>query len=90
MGTQNANNLISVSSDGRMCSWSLDMLSSPQDTQDLQQKQNKAVAATCMTFPVGEVNNFIVGSEEGAVYSGKINRFILVHDMNLYDFMFLL
>uniref|UniRef100_A0A6M2DIL6 Putative cytoplasmic dynein intermediate chain n=1 Tax=Xenopsylla cheopis TaxID=163159 RepID=A0A6M2DIL6_XENCH len=69
VGTQNAHNLISVSSDGRMCSWSLDMLSAPQDTQDLQQKQNKQVAATCMTFPTGEVNNFIVGSEEGTVYS---------------------
>lgn len=30
VGTQNANNLITVSTDGRMCSWSLDMLSQPQ------------------------------------------------------------
>ena len=30
VGTQNAHNLISVSNDGKMCSWSLDMLSQPQ------------------------------------------------------------
>lgn len=30
VGTQNANNLISISTDGKMCSWSLDMLSHPQ------------------------------------------------------------
>ena len=30
VGTQNAHNLISVSTDGKMCSWSLDMLSQPQ------------------------------------------------------------
>jgi dynein intermediate chain len=27
-----------------------------------------AVAATCMSFPAGDINNFIVGSEEGVVY----------------------
>ena len=32
VGTQNANNLISISTDGKMCSWSLDMLSQPQVT----------------------------------------------------------
>lgn len=30
VGTQNAHNLITVSTDGKMCSWSLDMLSTPQ------------------------------------------------------------
>ncbi len=30
LGTQNAHNLISISTDGKMCSWSLDMLSTPQ------------------------------------------------------------
>lgn len=34
VGTQNANNLITVSTDGRMCSWSLDMLSQPQVSGD--------------------------------------------------------
>ena len=42
VGTQNAHNLISISTDGRLCSWSLDMLSQPQETLELQQhKQSK-------------------------------------------------
>ncbi|XP_037132294.1 cytoplasmic dynein 1 intermediate chain 2-like isoform X3 [Syngnathus acus] len=69
VGTQNANNLISVSTDGKMCSWSLDMLSQPQDSLELVFKQSKAVAVTSMAFPLGDVNNFVVGSEDGSVYT---------------------
>lgn len=70
VGTPNAHNLISISTDGRLCSWSLDMLSQPQETLELQQhKQSKAVAVTSLAFPTGDVNNFIVGSEEGTVYT---------------------
>ncbi|XP_074593499.1 dynein, cytoplasmic 1, intermediate chain 2a-like isoform X2 [Brevipalpus obovatus] len=69
VGTQNAHNLISVSTDGKLCSWSLDMLSSPQDTMELTPKQSKTVAVTSISFPVGESNNFILGCEEGAVYT---------------------
>ncbi|XP_011305992.1 cytoplasmic dynein 1 intermediate chain isoform X10 [Fopius arisanus] len=69
VGTQNAHNLISISTDGKMCSWSLDMLSQPQETLDLQAKQSKAIAVTRLAFPHGDVNNFVVGSEDGTVYS---------------------
>ncbi|XP_076031639.1 cytoplasmic dynein 1 intermediate chain short wing isoform X36 [Oratosquilla oratoria] len=69
VGTQNAHNLISVSTDGKMCSWSLDMLSQPQESMELQHKQSRAVAVTSLAFPHGDVNNFIVGSEEGAVFT---------------------
>lgn len=31
-------------------------------------KQSKAVAVTSMSFPLGDVNNFVVGSEDGSVY----------------------
>ncbi|XP_078737680.1 cytoplasmic dynein 1 intermediate chain 1-like isoform X2 [Lampetra fluviatilis] len=71
LGTQNAHNLISVSTDGKMCSWNLDMLSQPQDSMELSHKQSKAVAVTCMAFPLGDVNNFVVGSEEGSVYTAS-------------------
>ena len=30
VGTANAHNVITISSDGKLCSWSLDMLSQPQ------------------------------------------------------------
>jgi len=69
VGTQNAHNLISVSTDGKMCSWSLDMLSQPQESMELQHKQSRAVAVTSLAFPTGDVNNFVVGSEEGAVFT---------------------
>lgn len=71
VGTQNAHNLISISTDGKMCSWSLDMLSQPQDSMELKHKQSKPVAVMSMTFPSNDVNNFVVGSEDGAVYTAS-------------------
>ncbi|XP_018790640.1 PREDICTED: cytoplasmic dynein 1 intermediate chain-like isoform X3 [Bactrocera latifrons] len=70
VGTQNAHNVISISSDGKLCSWSLDMLSHPQDTLELQQQRpSKSIAVTCMAFPANEINNLVMGSEDGYVYS---------------------
>ncbi|XP_068091153.1 cytoplasmic dynein 1 intermediate chain 1 isoform X2 [Hyperolius riggenbachi] len=69
VGTQNAHNLITVSTDGRLCSWSLDMLSAPQESMELVYNKSKPVAVTGMAFPTGDVNNFVVGSEEGTVYT---------------------
>ncbi|XP_011293790.1 cytoplasmic dynein 1 intermediate chain isoform X16 [Musca domestica] len=71
VGTQNAHNVISISSDGKLCSWSLDMLSLPQDTMELQQSQKKAIAITCMAFPANEINSLVMGSEDGYVYSAS-------------------
>lgn len=78
VGTQNAHNVISISSDGKLCSWSLDMLSQPQDTLELQQSQKKAIAITCMAFPANEINSLVMGSEDGYVYSGKF-RFGIIN-----------
>ncbi|KAG5265004.1 hypothetical protein AALO_G00260390 [Alosa alosa] len=71
VGTQNANNLITVSTDGKMCSWSLDMLSQPQESMELVYNKSKPVAVTAMAFPTGDVNNYVVGSEEGTVYTAS-------------------
>ncbi|XP_030644657.1 dynein cytoplasmic 1 intermediate chain 1a isoform X3 [Chanos chanos] len=71
VGTQNANNLITVSTDGKMCSWSLDMLSQPQESMELVYNKSKPVAVTGMAFPTGDVNNYVVGSEEGTVYTAS-------------------
>ncbi|XP_048117710.1 cytoplasmic dynein 1 intermediate chain 1 isoform X5 [Alosa alosa] len=71
VGTQNANNLITVSTDGKMCSWSLDMLSQPMESMELVYNKSKPVAVTGMAFPAGDVNNFVVGSEEGTVYTAS-------------------
>eukprot|EP01094_Clydonella_sp_ATCC50884_P003674 TRINITY_DN1279_c3_g1_i2.p1 TRINITY_DN1279_c3_g1~~TRINITY_DN1279_c3_g1_i2.p1 ORF type:complete len:435 (-),score=129.89 TRINITY_DN1279_c3_g1_i2:222-1526(-) len=77
VGTENAHNLVSVSTDGRMCSWTLDNLREPLDVLDLKNRDAKGsltVAPTCMSFPVGDdgntgVNRCVVGTEDGGVYS---------------------
>lgn len=46
------------------------MLSQPQETMELcQQKQSRLIAVTSMSFPHADYNNFILGSQDGAVYS---------------------
>lgn len=69
VGTPNANNLISISTDGKMCSWSLEMLSQPQESLELAHKQAKCVAATSMSFLSNDVNNLVLGSEDGSVFT---------------------
>lgn len=44
-------------------------MNTPQETLELQCKQARHVAVTTMGFRPGDVNNFIVGSEEGPVYT---------------------
>jgi len=74
VGSTNAHNLVSVSTDGRLCVWSLDNLATPSETLELNNKINKPVTApvavTSLSFPEGEVNSFLVGSEEGVVFQG--------------------
>ncbi|KAF6033005.1 DYNC1I1 [Bugula neritina] len=71
VGTENAHNLITISTDGKVCSWSLDMLSQPQDSMILTatNKNKLPVAALSMSFLSGDVNNFLIGGEDGAVSS---------------------
>ena len=72
VGTQNAHNVVTISTDGKLCSWSLDMLSAPQETTELsQQKQGRPAAVTCVSFPQNDFNNFITGSEEGTIYASS-------------------
>jgi dynein intermediate chain len=74
LGTQNANNLVTISTDGRMCVWAFESLHQPLEVLELRNKQSKSVtgggnvAPTCMAFSEGEVNEFFVGSEEATVY----------------------
>ncbi|ESN94691.1 hypothetical protein HELRODRAFT_107931 [Helobdella robusta] len=69
VGSQNAHNLASISTDGKMCFWNLDMLSQPQETMELQHKQSKQAAAMCFSFACCDSNNFVLGCEECVVYS---------------------
>jgi len=36
---------------------------------ELQNKQTKSVAVTCMSFQLNNVNNFAIGAEDGSVFT---------------------
>ena len=75
VGTQNAHNLITISNNGRVCSWEMNKLVQPKETVDLKTKLSGAkasakeveVAATCLATSEEEFNQFFVGSEDGTV-----------------------
>ncbi|TFK25590.1 dynein intermediate chain [Coprinopsis marcescibilis] len=76
VGTQNAHNLITSSSDGTVCSWLVDMLAQPQETLELLHtghNKTSEVAITTLDFPANETTTFWVGTEEGNVY--QANRY---------------
>ena len=72
VGTQNANNIISTSTDGVVCSWSVDMLAQPQEyialTSPPPTYKTEDLAPTCMAFPRSDPTYFLVGTEEGGIY----------------------
>ncbi|EAU90208.2 dynein intermediate chain [Coprinopsis cinerea okayama7 len=76
VGTQNAHNLITSSSDGTVCSWLVDMLAQPQETLELLHtghNKTSEVAITTLDFPANETTTFWVGTEEGSIY--QANRY---------------
>ncbi|KAI9694479.1 MAG: hypothetical protein M1822_000095 [Bathelium mastoideum] len=71
VGTQNANNIISCSTDGVVCGWSVDMLAQPQEYLELQTPQpakSEEMAPTCIAFPHSDPTYFLAGTEEGTIY----------------------
>ncbi|EEB99275.1 hypothetical protein MPER_01076, partial [Moniliophthora perniciosa FA553] len=89
VGTQNAHNLITTSTDGTVCSWLVDMLAQPQETLELiHAGHNKTgeVAITTMDFPDNETTTFWVGTEEGNVYqANRYDRAGAKAGLNQYD-----
>lgn len=71
VGTQNANNIISCSTEGVVCGWTVDMLSQPQEFVELVTPppgKTEDLSPTCMSFPSSDPTSFLVGTEEGAIY----------------------
>lgn len=71
VGTQNANNIISCSTDGVACAWSMDVFAQPQELLELKAPppaKIEDVSPTCLSFPDGDPTFFLVGSEEGTIY----------------------
>ncbi|KAG9312939.1 WD40-repeat-containing domain protein [Chiua virens] len=89
VGTQNAHNLITSSTDGTFCSWLVDMLAQPQETLELiHAGHNKTgeVAVTTLDFPDNETTAFWVGTEEGNVYqANRYDRAGAKAGLNQYD-----
>lgn len=89
VGTQNAHNLITSSTDGTVCSWLVDMLARPQETLELiHAGHNKTgeVAITTLDFPDNETTTFWVGTEEGNVYqANRYDRAGAKAGLNQYD-----
>ncbi|KAJ1822393.1 hypothetical protein GGH91_001933 [Coemansia sp. RSA 2671] len=76
VGSTNAHQLISASTDGLVCSWQLDMLAQPQEIIELTHPahlRTDEVSVTCMDFADNETTAFIVGTAEGAAY--QVNRY---------------
>lgn len=73
VGTQNANNIISCSTDGVVCGWSMDVFAKPQELLELKNPTQAKVAVedvspTCLSFPQTDPTFFLVGSEEGTIF----------------------
>jgi dynein intermediate chain, cytosolic len=89
VGTQNAHNLITSSSDGTVCSWLVDMLAQPQETLELVHTghaKTAEVAITALCFPDNETTTFWVGTEEGNVYqANRYDRAGAKAGLNAYD-----
>lgn len=73
VGTQNANNIISCSTDGVVCGWSMDVFAQPQELLELKNPTQAKVAVedispTCVSFPQTDPTFFLVGSEEGTIF----------------------
>lgn len=71
IGTQNSNNIISCSTDGVVCGWTVDMLVQPNESMTLLNPppaKYEDISPTCMGFPQLDQTFFLVGSEEGTMF----------------------
>ncbi|KAI9894232.1 MAG: hypothetical protein M1814_004086 [Vezdaea aestivalis] len=71
VGTQNANNIISCSTDGVVCGWTVDMLAQPQELLELTAQmpaRTEDIAPTCISFPQSDPTFFLIGTEEGIIH----------------------
>lgn len=75
VGTRQANSILSTSSDGLVCTWSVDMLAQPNDTVELAllpPSRVEEVSPTAVTHSSSDTLTFLVGTDDGNIYS--VNR----------------
>jgi dynein intermediate chain, cytosolic len=80
VGVPSSHSLISLSSDGRMCAWSLDQLSQPQEVLALVHPAGvntplygEEVMVSCAAIVPGETSTLWVGDEGGFLY--RVHRY---------------
>eukprot|EP00667_Euglena_gracilis_P006226 EG_transcript_6273 len=79
VGNASSHSLVSLSTDGRLCVWSLDNLAQPQDSLDLSllvdmteaTRAQRDITCCTLSFPAQEQSRFFVGSEDGGLYHGS-------------------
>ncbi|PWY98078.1 WD40 repeat-like protein [Testicularia cyperi] len=74
VGSANAHNLVSASTDGSICWWMMDMLARPSESLELLNPlhpKTDEVAITALGVPDQETTSFLVATEEGNVYSAN-------------------
>lgn len=70
VGTHIANNVVSISNDGKLCTWDIRSFSAPTR----QSKQDKGeIHVTCSEFPEGDVNTYYYGTENSIIYKGSLH-----------------
>lgn len=91
-GTTNANNIITISNDGVLCTWSMSNLSKPTKRIELKVKKRKQgevmmeskidrnytedIGAICLATQENETNNIFIGADDSDIYQ------IYVHQSN--------
>jgi dynein intermediate chain len=86
-GTPNANNIVSVSNDGFLCTWSLSNLSKPikelkvkkrkiADASDAKLERNYSddIGAICLATQENESNNIFIGSDDSEIYQVYVHQ----------------
>ncbi|KAG5518992.1 hypothetical protein PMAC_002523 [Pneumocystis sp. 'macacae'] len=75
VGTSNANNIISMSTDGIICAWTIDMLTQPQEVLELTTPTSKYddICSSYIEIPESDPTSFLVGTQEGTMYF--VNRY---------------
>ncbi|CAK5050420.1 unnamed protein product [Meloidogyne enterolobii] len=69
VGSTNAHDLVTVSTDGRLCSWNIDNMQQPIDSHNLMcPKTKKQMSALCMSFAHGSIKDLVLGDEDNQLY----------------------
>jgi dynein intermediate chain len=88
-GTTNSNNIVSVSNDGLLCTWSVSNLSKYTKRIELKKKKAKVeptitsttqsqtadeIGAICMAIPENDINTVMIGSDDADIYQVSIHQ----------------